>query len=298
MKHLTGNLLTLIFSILLAGIVKAEDHFKNIGLEVVKVRGNIYMLSGVNGFAGGNIGVSTGKDGTLIVDDQFKPMFGKIKEKIRELGGNDVQFVLNTHWHSDHTQGNLVFAKEATIISHENVRKRHLTTQKNDFGVTPPKPEDALPVITFNDSLSIHFNNEEIKMFHLPGGHTDGDGVVLFTESNVAHLGDLYFAEQFPFVDLNTGGNAFQFEKNIAYLIENLPADVKIIPGHGPLSDLDGLKSYHAMLQTTINLVKEKADAGKTMEEIQKEGFESRWNDWGKGFIKPEKWIEIIYKSL
>ncbi len=285
-------------TLLFSSLIHAEDRFANVELATQKVNGNIYMLYGVNGFAGGNIGVSIGQDGTLIVDDQFKPMAKKIKESIKEIGGSDLQYVLNTHWHGDHTQGNIVFGPVATVISHENVRKRHQSTQKNDFGVTPPAPESALADITFTDSLSIYFNGEEIRMFHLPGGHTDGDGIVHFTESNVVHLGDLYFARTFPFIDLNTGGNALGFERNIATLLKMLPEDIKIIPGHGPLSTKDDLRNYHKMLTTTIQLVKDKASAGKSLETIQKEGLGAEWDSWGGGFIKPAKWIEIIHRSL
>lgn len=254
------------------------------------------MLQG----AGGNIGVSVGPDGILIVDDQFAPLADKIKASLKTLGEGKLKFVLNTHWHGDHTGGNAVFGPEAPIIAHDNVRKRLSTEQKSEVfkRTTPASPKEALPVITFGHSLSVHFNSEEIRVIHFPQGHTDGDSVIFFTNSNVVHMGDDFFVGRFPFVDLESGGSVEGLTKNIGDIIAKLPADVKIIPGHGALSSLDDLKLYHQMLVETTDVVRKKMAEGKSLADIKAEGVPDKWKDWGTGFIKTDLWLETIHRSL
>jgi len=242
--------------------------------------------------------VSVGPDGVLIVDDKFAPLAEKIRAALKEVGGGQLKFILNTHWHGDHTGANPVFGPEAPIIAHTNVRQRLATEQRRGERVTPPMDPKGWPVITFDESVSVHFNGEEIKVIHFPHGHTDGDSVIFFTGSNVAHLGDDFFAGRFPFVDLDSGGDVEGLAENIAEVIDELPADVAIIPGHGPLSTLDDLKTYHGMLVEMMNLVRGKMEAGKTLEQIKAEGLPEKWKDWGSGFISTERWLETIYKSL
>jgi glyoxylase-like metal-dependent hydrolase (beta-lactamase superfamily II) len=254
------------------------------------------MLQG----AGGNIGVSVGPDGILIVDDQYAPLADKIKAALKTLGEGKLKFVLNTHWHEDHTGGNVAFGPEAPVIAHDNVRKRLATAQKSDVfkSTTPASPKEALPVITFGHSVTIHFNGEEIRAIHFPTGHTDGDSVIFFTASNVVHMGDHFFAGRFPFVDLDSGGNVEGFTKNVGDVIAKLPAGVKIIPGHGPLSTPDDLKLFHRMLLETTDIVRKKMASGKTLEQIKTEGLPDEWKSWGAGFIKTDLWVETIYRSL
>ena len=284
----------LLVAALVPGASLAQRDFSSVQIQSQKVAGNVHMLMG----AGGNIGVSAGEDGILIIDDQFAPLADKIRASLREIDPGDLQFVINTHWHGDHTGGNAEFGREATIVAHDNVRKRLSTDQTVRGNAVPASPKEAWPVITFEQSLSIHFNGEEIKVMHLPIGHTDGDSVILFTDSNVVHMGDDFFAGRFPFVDLGSGGNAVSLAKNIGEAIEHLPADVKIIPGHGPLSTLDDLKTYHRMLEDTIATVKSAKESGKSLEEVQEAGFSDEWKGWGSGFINDSVWAEIIYNSL
>ncbi len=274
----------------------AQQDFSKVEIKATKVAGNVYMLQG----SGGNIGVSVGKDGILIVDDQFAPLADKIKAALKTLGDGKLKVVLNTHWHGDHTGSNAVFGPEAPIIAHDNVRKRLATEQKSELfkRTTPASPAEALPVITFDSSLSVHFNGEEIKVIHFPHGHTDGDSVIFFTGSNVVHLGDDLFAGRFPFVDLESGGTVQGLTKNIAEIIPKLPADVKLIPGHGPISTVDDLKLYHRMLVGTTAIVAKKMKAKKTLAEIKAEGLPEEWKNWGTGFIKTDIWIETIFRSL
>lgn len=272
----------------------AQQDFSQVQVKASPVAGKIHMLVG----AGGNIGVSVGSDGLLIVDDQFAPLAEKIRAALKGLGDGKLQFVLNTHWHFDHTGGNPIFGKEATIVAHDNVRKRLARGQKVRGQQIEPAPAEALPVITFGESLSVHFNGEEIKVLHFPHGHTDGDSVIFFTGSNVVHMGDTFFAGGFPFVDLESGGSVPGLVENIGKVISQVPADVKIIPGHGPLSTLDDLKKYHRMLTETVGIVRGKIDAGKNLEEIKAEGLPEEWKSWGTGFIKTDAWIESIHASL
>jgi len=281
-------------AILAAAPVAAQQDFSKVEIKASKVRGNIWMLNG----AGGNIGVSVGPDGILIVDDKFAPLAEKIRAALKEVGGGQLKFILNTHWHGDHTGANPVFGPEAPIIAHSNVRQRLATEQRRGERVTPPLDPKGWPVITFDDSVSVHFNGEEIRVLHFPHGHTDGDSVIFFTGSNVAHLGDDFFAGRFPFVDLDSGGDVEGLAENIAEVIDELPADAAIIPGHGPLSTLDDLKAYLGMLVETTNLVRDKMEAGKTLEQIKAEGLPEKWKDWGSGFINTERWLETIHQSL
>ena len=288
----------LIYATLIACLVAvhtgAQQDFSKVEIKVTKVAGNVYMLEG----SGGNIGVSAGLDGILIVDDQFAPLADKIKAALKTVGEGKLKFILNTHWHGDHTGGNAVFGPEAPIIAQTNVRKRLAEGLAAPNRNVKPAPKEALPVITFDQSLSIHFNGEEIRVIHFPHGHTDGDSVIFFTSSNVVHMGDDFFAGRFPFVDLASGGDVEGVTKNVGDIIRELPAGVKIIPGHGPLSTVDDLKLYHRMLVETTDIVRKKMVAGKTLDQIKSEALADEWKTWGTGFIKTDQWIETIFQSL
>ncbi len=271
-----------------------QDPFADVQIKSTHVAGKVYMLEG----RGGNIGVSVGEDGLLIIDDQFAPLAEKIRAALGELSQGKLRFVLNTHWHGDHTGGNVAFGPEAPIISHTNVRKR-LSTRQTLFGRTyEPLPKEGLPVITFDDSLSIHFNGEEIKARHYPNAHTDGDIVIQFVESGVVHLGDLFFNGTFPFVDLDHGGDVEGLTRHIEAILGGLPENVRIIPGHGPLAGVAELKAYHHMLTETTGVVRAAMAAGKALEDIKADGLGEEWMRWGEGFIKTDVWIETIHRSL
>lgn len=284
MKRLVYAIVAVI-TLFLCIAATAQIDFARVKIKTTHVAGNIYMLEG----AGGNIGVSVGPDGVLLVDDQFAPLAEKIRNALKALGEGRLTFLVNTHFHGDHTGGNAVFGNEAHIISHANVRKR-LQIESS--------PEEALPVVTFDDSVSIHFNGEEIRVIHFPNSHTDGDSVIFFTESNVVHLGDLFFSGRFPYVDLNSGGDVEGLIKHIEKLSTELPPDVKLIPGHGPLSDIDDLRAYHQTLVATTAVIRDQIEAGKSLEEIKAAGLPKKWRSWGAGFISTGRWIEIVHRSL
>lgn len=292
MKRLVwlGVALLLGIGVLNARSIRTQQNLANVEIKATKIAGNVYMLEG----QGGNIGATIGSEGILIIDDQFAPLSEKIRAKLTELGEGKLKFVLNTHFHGDHTGGNANFGKEATIIAQTNVRKRLSASQGNN----PPAPKEALPVITFDQSLAVNFNGEEIRAMHYPNSHTDTDSVIFFTNTKVAHLGDTFFNGSFPFVDLNSGGSVEGLTRTIGDLITKLPADVKIIPGHGALGSLDDLKRYHRMLVETTSIVRKKMDSGKTLEQIKTDGLPAEYESWGKGFIKTPAWIETVHKSL
>jgi len=273
-----------------------NSHFEqqqDVKVTTTKVNGNVYMLQG----RGGNVAALVGSDGILIVDDDYKAVSEKLRDALKELGAEKPRFIFNTHWHGDHTEGNQFFGQDSIIVAHTNVRKR-LSQTNTIFGeTTQPYPSAALPMITFTESVSIHFDGEEIRAVYYPSGHTDGDSVIFFTKANVVHLGDDFFVGRFPFIDLENGGSVQGLLNNIGMLIKQIPADAKLIPGHGAISTIDDLKNYHQMLLETTKIVQDAMKKKKTLDEIKKAGFPDKFKEFGGGFIKTDAWIETIYKS-
>jgi glyoxylase-like metal-dependent hydrolase (beta-lactamase superfamily II) len=275
-------------------VLAQQQDFSKVEVKVVPVSGNIYMLQG----SGGNIGVSAGSDGVLIVDDEYAPLAEKIRAALKGINPGKLKFVLNTHFHGDHTGSNPVFGSEALIIAQDNVRKRLVSGSTIMGNETKPMEAAGLPVVTYADSASVHFNGEEVKAIHFPHGHTDGDSVIFFTRSNVVHMGDDFFNGFFPFVDLDSGGSVQGMTDGVAKVLAQIPGNAKVIPGHGPLSDVEGLRKFHRMLVETTAIVQKQVKAGKKLDQIQAAGLPPEWKDWGTGFIKTNFWIETIYNSL
>lgn len=255
-------------------------------IKTTHVAGSVYMLEG----RGGNIGVSVGEDGVLIVDNQFENLAPQIEIALKDLTKGKLKFVLNTHWHGDHTGGNAYFSQSATIIAHNNVRTRLINKSKT--------PKSALPVITFKESSSVHFNGEEIRLIHLGAGHTDGDVIVWFTESNVIHMGDQFFNGRFPYIDLASGGKVAGYQKNVETVLNALPEGAKIIPGHGALADKRDLQVFSLMLKDTINPVRQGISLGKSLEQIKAAGVNEKYKTWAVGSINTSRWLQIVYNSL
>lgn len=273
-----------------------DSHFANrqdVQVRTTKVNGNVYLLQG----RGGNVGALVGPEGILIVDDDYKAVSEKLAAALKELGSERPRYILNTHWHGDHTEGNHYFGKDSTIVAHINVRKRLLDPPVIFGQKTPPYPAFALPSITYSQTMSLHFNGEEVRLLHLPNGHTDGDTIVFFENAKVVHLGDDFFNGFFPFVDIDSGGSVQGTINNIAALINQIPPDAKLIPGHGALATLDDLKAFHQALVDTSNIIQDAMKKGTSLDEIKKAGLPEKYKTWGSGFIKTDMWIDIVYRS-
>jgi glyoxylase-like metal-dependent hydrolase (beta-lactamase superfamily II) len=286
--------LSLLLCLIAISAAAQNDRFDKVQIKVHPVAGSVYMLEG----AGGNIGVSVGEDGIVIVDDQFAPLAPKIKAALKGISDKPVRFVINTHWHGDHVGGNAQFGTESTIIAQENVRERMKTGTKTTEHSVPPAPKEALPIITFNDRASVHLNGEDIKAIHFAAGHTDGDSVIYFTKSNVIHMGDDFVTYGFPFVDLESGGSVEGMINAVEKVIATAPADAKVIPGHGPLSTVADMKPYAQMLHETLDKVAAGIKQGKTLDQLKQEKVLAGYEKWSGDFISTGKWIETVYHDL
>lgn len=285
----------LVFAALfIAAAAQGQRDFSTVEVKATKVAGTVYVLTG----AGGNIGVSVGEDGVVIVDDQYAPLAPKIEAALESITDKPLRFILNTHYHGDHTGGNEHFGKSAPIVAHENVRKRLETTTTRFGQSTPPSPKGALPVLTFNDSVTIHLNGEDVRAVHMPHGHTDGDSIIWFTKSNVVHMGDDFFNGLFPFVDQENGGSVRGLIANMDKVLNVLPDDAKVIPGHGALSDKVGLKKFNDMLKATWAAVEKGVGAGKSLDQLKADKVLAEWDSWGTGFIKNDLWIETLHREV
>jgi len=290
---------TLAVLVAVAPVAAQDRDFSKVEIKVTKVAGSVYMLEG----AGGNIAASVGEDGIVMVDDQFAPLVDKVRAALKGIADKPVRFVINTHVHVDHTGGNAGFSSTSTIIAQENVRKRlasggtagNLAGVKFDF---EPAAKEALPIITFSHDLTLHLNGEEIRAIHFPHGHTDGDCVVYFSGSNVAHVGDDFITLGFPFVDLGSGGSVEGMIAALETLLPKLPADVKIIPGHGQVSSVADVQRFIAMLKETRAVVQKEVKAGKTLEQLKQEKVLEPWSKWSGSFITTDVFIDTLYNEL
>lgn len=261
---------------------------KNVKVFATHVAGNVYMLE-TTGDVAGNIGVSAGPDGILLVDTQFAPLADRIKAALQKIDKGEIRYIINTHHHEDHVHGNRALGPAAITIGHQKTQRR----------LRDLNAENGLD-LSFEKRMSIFFNGEEILLFRFPSGHTDNDVVVYFTESNVFHLGDLWNSgiQSFPTVDIDAGGSALGMLKNVEALIGLIPPDAKIIPGHYSLSDLKDLKRTRSMLKETISLVQNQIKDGKTLAEIQKKGLPPKYETWGTAYTSAEEWIVNLFNAL
>ncbi len=267
-------------------------------IKSTKVSDGIYMLSA----KGGNIGVLIGSDGTFIVDDQFSDGSGAILKKIGELGGDTPKFLINTHFHGDHTGGNEILGRAGTLIySHHNVRKR--LTQENFIKAfnfkMPPLDKDGLPVVTFSDDISFHINGEEVNAFHVSDAHTDGDAIIHFKSANVIHAGDVMFNGFYPFIDPHHGGTLKGMIEAVDKMLAISNAQTKIIPGHGPLASKEDLQAYRDMLNTAYQRLVKLRNQGKSVQEaIDSKPLADLQERWGNAMFDSNKWISIIYYTV
>ena len=275
-----------------------EDDFSSVEIKTTRIDDGLYMMIG----SGGNLAVSVGDDGAFLVDDQFAPLTEKIQAAISKITDKSVRFVINTHWHYDHVGGNEHFGKAGSlIVAHENVRKRMSVEQFLEAfdNRVPASPEGALPVITFTDSVTFHWNDEEIHIFHVENAHTDGDSVVHFKNSNALHTGDLYFNGFYPFIDVSSNGSIEGVIKAADRVLKMIDNGTKIVPGHGPMSNKKELKAYRDILVGVRDAISSLVAAGKTKEEVLAAKPTQPWDDkWGGGFLKPDEFTDIIYTDL
>ena len=275
--------------------------FSKVEIKVTKVSGNVYMLEG----AGGNIAASVGDDGILIVDTEYGPLADKIQSALKSIAGDKpVRFVINTHYHGDHTDGNAAFgARGATIIATENLRKRlENGSTGGDGGALkfqqPPQPKAALPVITYDDHMTVHFNGEDIRIYHFPAAHTDGDSVVYFSKSNVVHMGDEFIRYGFPFIDVNSGGSIQGMISACERAAAEFPPDVKVIPGHGAVASLDDIREYTKMMKDTMAVVQNALAQHTTLDQMKSQKILAPWQRYSGNFVNSDAFIETIYYSL
>ena len=276
----------------------AQQDFSKVEVKSEKLADGVYMLTG----AGGNIGVSAGADGVFLIDSQYAPLTDRIKAAIAGHSTQPVRFLLNTHWHGDHVGGNENLGKSGVVIvAQENVRKRMSQEQFNKIfnSKTPPSPAAALPLVTFVDSISFHVNGDNVDAFHVPPAHTDGDAMVYFRRANVLHMGDTFFNGMYPFVDLSTGGSIAGMIGACERGLSTGDATTKIIPGHGPSGNKADLKAFRDMLAASRDAVAPLVKAGKTLDEVKAAKPTAALDDkWGKGFLKPDVWVSIVYADL
>ncbi|GAA4362753.1 MBL fold metallo-hydrolase [Kangiella marina] len=267
-------------------------------IKAQQLSDGLYVLFG----QGGNIGLSVGDDGVYIIDDQYAPLTDKINAAIDDISDQPVKFVINTHWHGDHTGGNENFGKAgATIVAHDNVRKRMNSDQVMAFfdREVPAAPKAALPVVTFDHELSLHLNNDEMRVYHVANAHTDGDAIIYFAKDNVLHMGDTYFNIGYPFIDTDSGGSIDGYIAALQKGLELSDDKTKIIPGHGPMSTKAEMADYVAMLTSLRGNVAALKSKGKSLEAVIAAKPSAEFDEKnGKNFIKPDQIVTFIYNSL
>lgn len=281
-----------------AGSAAAQQDAEEVEIRTVPVADGIHVLMG----RGGNIGVSTGEDGPLLIDDQYAPLTPKIRAAVRALQDEPVRFVVNTHWHADHTGGNENFGRAgAVIVAHHNVRRRLAEGMDHELldRTIPPAPEEALPVVTFGEDLDLHWNGDTLEVRHVEPAHTDGDAVVWFRDADVVHMGDTYFNGFYPFVDVQSGGSIDGMIAAVDGVLARATDRTRIIPGHGPLSNRAELRVYRRMLATVRERIAEAVEAGldadATVAEAPTADLDAKW---GGGFMAPESFVRIVHHDL
>jgi glyoxylase-like metal-dependent hydrolase (beta-lactamase superfamily II) len=281
-----------------AATAAGQNDMAEVSIETTPVAEGIYMLTG----RGGNIGLCVGEDGVFMIDDQYAPLSDKIRAAVAAVTDQPVGFILNTHWHGDHTGGNENFGDTGSlVISHANVRRRMSTEQFTAIfdRTTPAAPDGALPVVTFTDSISFFLNGEEIDVFHAPRAHTDGDAVIHFTGANVVHAGDLVFFGLYPFIDTAAGGSIYGLIAGVKTVLSLGDEGTRIIPGHGPLLDRGQVEEYLALLTGAREAVAEGKSAGEDLAAVQAAEPLARWDEtWGQAWLTSDQFTRMIFESL
>lgn len=281
---------------LVAGTVSGQQN--DVKVTSQQLTDSVYMLVG----QGGNLGASIGEDGIFLIDDQYAPLTEKIRGALKEISPQPIRFVLNTHYHGDHTGGNENLGKTGTlIVAHDNVR--HRMTVENFLELfdrrVPPAAPGALPVVTFSDTISFHLNGEDVKAIHVPPAHTDGDAFVHFPKANVLHMGDLYFNGMYPFIDIWSGGSVNGYIDAVHQALALIDDQTQVIPGHGPLSNKQEMSAFVAMIEASRDAVAKHVAAGHSLEDTVAAAPTADFDGtWGTGFIKADSWVKILYTDL
>jgi glyoxylase-like metal-dependent hydrolase (beta-lactamase superfamily II) len=281
-----------------AALPALSQDFSKVEIRTTKLGESTYMMEG----AGGNLGLSIGEDAVFLIDDQFAPLTERIQAAIAKLTSKPVRFVLNTHWHGDHTGGNENFGKSgAIVVAHENVRSRMSTEQFIELMKMTEKasPKAALPIVTFASSVTFHLNGDEIRVFHVPKAHTDGDAIVHFVKSDVVHMGDVYFNGMYPFIDTSSGGSIRGVISACDRALAIVGDATKVIPGHGPLSNKAELKAYRDMLVGVAERIGKLVAEGRKAEDIVAANPTAEFDGkWGAGFMKPPRFVQMVVMDL
>jgi glyoxylase-like metal-dependent hydrolase (beta-lactamase superfamily II) len=288
----------LLVTLFLASINSTSAQDKAVEFTTFQLSDTVYMLTG----SGGNVGISAGEDGLYIIDDQVKPVTSQLLQAIRKISNQPIRFVINTHYHGDHTGGNeTIGGAGAVIIAHDNIRKRMTTGQVSTFmqSTTPPYAGQALPLVTFNDRMSLHLNGETATAYYVANGHTDGDSIMHFPVSNVIHMGDMYFNTLYPYVDLDAGGSIQGMVVAADLALSMADESTRIIPGHGPLAMAEDLKNYRDFLIKASTNVQALIDQGMNLQQIIAAKPTEEWDEaLGKTWIIPAQFVTFIYNSL
>ncbi len=289
------RILVLLFTLSFVLMANAAD---KVEMVVTELGHGLYMLKG----QGGNIGVSIGDDGVYMIDDQYAPLSTQIREELDKLDKRAIKFVINTHWHGDHTGGNENFgAHGAVVLAHDNVRERMSQPQFMDHiqKDIPASPYEALPVLTFNNEMSLHFNKLHARVMHVEHAHTDGDAIVVFNDVNIVHMGDLLFAGMYPFIDLSSGGSVGGYIAGLEFSLDYMNDNTQVIPGHGPLTNKQEIVSMVAMLKDVRSQVLRAKKAGKSLDDIiamkPTAPYDEKRNG---GWIKADSLVGFVYHSI
>lgn len=281
-----------------ATVAAAQQDMSQVTIKITQVTPGIYMLGG----GGGNIGLSVGSDNAFMIDDQYAPLTPKIKAAIATVSAKPVQFLMNTHWHGDHVGGNENMAGEgAIIVAHDNVRRRMGSAQfLAAFNTNvPASPKAALPIITFSEDISLYVNGDSVRAIHVRNAHTDGDAIVVFQKADVVHMGDIFFNGMYPFIDISSGGSVDGIIAAVDKVLLMTTDKTKFIPGHGPLASRADLVRYRSMLKTARDRVARLVTQKRSLAQaVAAKPTADLDGVWGKGFLKPDPFVTILYGDL